>query len=79
MGQVYKAKLESDQWVAVKIQRPNLTFIIRRDIAIIRYICVIISPLLPLNLGFGLDEIIDEFGTCVFKETIIFPTYFQMP
>ncbi len=68
LGQVYKARLESGQWVAVKIQRPNLTFIIRRDIAIIRYICVLIGPILPLNLGFGLDEIIDEFGTCLFNE-----------
>ncbi len=68
LGQVYKARLKNDYWVAVKIQRPNLTFIIRRDIAIIRYISVLIAPLLPLNLGFGLDEIIDEFGICLFKE-----------
>ena len=26
------------------------------------------SPLLPLNLGFGLDEIIDEFGRSLFEE-----------
>ena len=28
LGQVYKARLEGQAWVAVKVQRPNLTFIL---------------------------------------------------
>ena len=68
LGQVYKARLYDNYWVAVKIQRPGLEFIIRRDIVIIRFLCIIASPLLPLNLGIGLDEIIDEFGKKLFEE-----------
>ena len=68
LGQVYKAKLNKNYWVAVKIQRPNLRFIIRRDLAIIRFFSVLVAPILPLNLGFGLDEIIDEFGLSLMRE-----------
>lgn len=68
LGQVYKARLGSGHWVAVKVQRPNLPQILRRDLAIIRLLAVLSAPLLPLNLGFGLGEIIDEFGRTLFEE-----------
>ena len=68
LGQVYKARLREDEWVAVKVQRPNLKFIIRRDLVIIRLLCIFSGPILPLNLGVGLDEIIDEFGSKLFEE-----------
>ena len=68
LGQVYKARLEGNAWVAVKVQRPNLTFILRRDLVLIRLLGVITAPLLPLNLGFGLGGIIDEFGRSLFEE-----------
>jgi len=68
LGQVYKAQLGDGHWVAVKVQRPNLAFILRRDLAIIRLLAVSFGPLLPLNLGFGLGEIIDEFGRSLFEE-----------
>tara|TARA_Y100001968_G_scaffold333438_2_gene396264 strand:+ start:449 stop:2095 length:1647 start_codon:yes stop_codon:yes gene_type:complete len=68
LGQVYKAKLVNGSWVAVKIQRPNLNFIIRRDIVLIKILGVISGPLLPLNLGIGLGKIIDEFGRSLFEE-----------
>jgi len=68
LGQVYKAKLFNNYWVAVKVQRPNLIFNIRRDIVIIKILGVLSAPILPLNLGFGLGEIIDEFGRSLFDE-----------
>jgi predicted unusual protein kinase regulating ubiquinone biosynthesis (AarF/ABC1/UbiB family) len=68
LGQVYRARMFDGQWVAVKVQRPNLAFILRRDLVLIRILGVVSAPLLPLNLGFGLDEIIDEFGRSLFKE-----------
>ena len=68
LGQVYKARLEGQSWVAVKVQRPNLTFILRRDLVLIRALGVLTAPLLPLNLGFGLGSIIDEFGRSLFEE-----------
>ena len=68
LGQVYRARLQGQSWVAVKVQRPNLTFILRRDLVLIRMIAVLTAPLLPLNLGFGLGGIIDEFGRSLFEE-----------
>ena len=68
LGQVYKAQLSDGHWVAVKVQRPNLPWILRRDLVIIRLLAVLTAPLLPLNLGFGLGDIIDEFGSTLFEE-----------
>lgn len=68
LGQVYKAQMHDGHWVAVKVQRPDLPQILRRDLVIIRMLAVLSAPLLPLNLGFGLDAIIDEFGQTLFDE-----------
>ncbi len=68
LGQVYRAKPVGGTWVAVKVQRPNLTEQLRRDMVLIRLLGVTLAPLLPLNLGFGLGEIIDEFGRSLFEE-----------
>jgi len=61
LGQVYKAK-KNNSYLAVKVQRPNLYFLIRRDIVILRFLGTFLSPLLPLNIGVGIGEIVDEFG-----------------
>ncbi|PWL21302.1 MAG: hypothetical protein DCO99_12630 [Synechococcus sp. XM-24] len=68
LGQVYRAKPVGGNWVAVKVQRPNLERQLRRDLVLIRLLGVMAAPLLPLNLGFGLGEIIDEFGRSLFEE-----------
>ncbi len=68
LGQVYRAKPVGGNWVAVKVQRPNLEQQLRRDLVLIRLLGVMTAPLLPLNLGFGLGEIIDEFGRSLFEE-----------
>ena len=68
LGQVYRAKTFDGRYVAVKVQRPDLEFIIRRDLVIVKTLCVFSGPLLPLNLGVGLGEIIDEFGKSLFEE-----------
>ena len=68
LGQVYRARLQDGRWVAVKVQRPNLPMILRRDLAIIRLLAILCAPFLPLNLGFGLGTIIDEFGRSLFDE-----------
>ena len=68
LGQVYRARLHDGRWVAVKVQRPRLPFVMRRDLVIIRSLAVLLAPLLPLNLGFGLGAIIDEFGSTLFEE-----------
>ncbi len=68
LGQVYKAKINNKNCVAVKVQRPNLEFIIRRDIVILKLLANFLSPFLPLNIGVGIGEIIDEFGRALFEE-----------
>ena len=68
LGQVYKAKINNNNYVAVKVQRPNLEFIIRRDIVILKILANFLSPFLPLNIGVGIGEIIDEFGRALFEE-----------
>ena len=68
LGQVYRAKPVGGNWVAVKVQRPNLEQKLRRDLVLIRLLGVMAAPLLPLNLGFGLGEIIEEFGRSLFEE-----------
>ena len=68
LGQVYKARLADGRWVAVKVQRPNLAYLLRRDLVLIRLLAITTAPLLPLNLGFGLGTIIDEFGRTLFEE-----------
>ncbi len=68
LGQVYRARLADGRWVAVKVQRPDLPYLLRRDLVIIRSLGVLAAPFLPLNLGFGLGAIIDEFGSTLFEE-----------
>ena len=68
LGQVYKVKTKNNQYVAVKVQRPNLFFIIRRDIVVLKILATSLSPILPLNIGVGIGEIIDEFGKALFNE-----------
>ncbi|MEO1003596.1 MAG: AarF/ABC1/UbiB kinase family protein [Cyanobacteria bacterium J06638_7] len=68
LGQVYRARLSDGRWVAVKVQRPGLEGILRRDLVLIRLLATLSAPLLPLNLGVGLSEIIDEFGRSLFEE-----------
>jgi len=68
LGQVYKAKTKNNTYVAVKVQRPNLYFLIRRDVVILRFLATFLSPFLPLNIGVGIGEIIDEFGKALFDE-----------
>ncbi|MEB3353815.1 MAG: AarF/ABC1/UbiB kinase family protein [Cyanobacteriota bacterium] len=68
LGQVYRARLHDGHWVAVKVQRPDLERILRRDLVLIRLLASLSGPFLPLNLGFGLGEIIEEFGRALFEE-----------
>ena len=68
LGQVYKAETKNNTYCAVKVQRPNLYFLIRRDVVILKILATTFSPFLPLNIGVGIGEIIDEFGRALFEE-----------
>ena len=68
LGQVYKVKTKNQSYCAVKVQRPNLHFLIRRDVVILKILATSFSSFLPLNIGVGIGEIIDEFGKALFEE-----------
>ena len=68
LGQVYKAELPDGRLVAVKVQRPGLVPLIRRDLVLLRLLATSLGPVLPLNLGEGLGVIVDEFGSKLFEE-----------
>ena len=68
LGIVYKVKTKNNTYCAVKVQRPNLYFLIRRDVVILRILATTFSPFMPLNIGVGIGEIIDEFGKALFDE-----------
>jgi predicted unusual protein kinase regulating ubiquinone biosynthesis (AarF/ABC1/UbiB family) len=68
LGQVYKATLHTGEEVAIKVQRPNLIPVLTLDLFILRSFAKLLAPILPLNLGVGLDAIVDEFGLKLFEE-----------
>ncbi len=68
LGQVHKARLLTGEVVAVKVQRPNLLDNLTCDLYLLRRLALWFGPYLPLNLGFNLDSIVDEFGTKLFEE-----------
>ena len=68
LGIVYKANTKNNNLCAVKVQRPNLYFLIRRDIVILKILATTFGSFLPLNIGVGIGEIIDEFGKALFNE-----------
>ncbi len=68
LGIVYKAKMKNKSFCAVKVQRPNLYFLIRRDVVILKILATTFGSFLPLNIGVGIGEIIDEFGKALFDE-----------
>jgi predicted unusual protein kinase regulating ubiquinone biosynthesis (AarF/ABC1/UbiB family) len=68
LGQVYKATLHTGEEVAIKVQRPNLIPVLTLDLFILRTCATLLAPILPLNLGVGLDAIVDEFGLKLFEE-----------
>ncbi len=68
LGQVYKATLHTGEEVAIKVQRPSLIPVLTLDLFILRTCATLLAPILPLNLGVGLDTVVDEFGIKLFEE-----------
>ncbi|MEB3884525.1 AarF/ABC1/UbiB kinase family protein [Lyngbya sp. CCY1209] len=68
LGQVYKARLNTGEEVAVKVQRPNLLPMLTLDLYLMRLGARWFAPILPLNLGHDLTLIVDEFGVKLFEE-----------
>jgi predicted unusual protein kinase regulating ubiquinone biosynthesis (AarF/ABC1/UbiB family) len=67
LGQVYKGRLRSGEWVAVKVQRPDLADQITLDIYILRGLAAWAEKTFPI-IHTDLVGILDEFAGRLFEE-----------
>ena len=67
LGQVYKGRLQTGEYVAIKVQRPGLTAQITRDIYLLRRLAQWACNNLSVVRS-DLVSIMDEFGTRIFEE-----------
>lgn len=69
LGQVYKGVLrETNETVAIKVQRPGVEPVILRDLWIFRGIAKLLNPLAKARLGCNAELIVDEFGEKLLEE-----------
>ncbi|MDQ3088922.1 MAG: AarF/UbiB family protein, partial [Acidobacteriota bacterium] len=68
LGQVYRAKLFTGEEVAVKVQRPNLTAIIKGDIEILRKVAKFAERFPSLNENADWAGMLREFDETVHEE-----------
>ena len=67
LGQVYKGRLPSGEWVAVKVQRPDLVSQITLDLYILRSLAAWAQHTFK-SIRSNLVAILDEFGSRLFEE-----------
>lgn len=69
LGQVYKGVLrDTNDEVAVKVQRPGVEPVILRDLFIFRAIAKMLNPIALARLGCDAELIVDEFGEKLLEE-----------
>ena len=69
LGQVYKGVLaDTNETVAIKVQRPGVEPIILRDLWIFRAIAKVLNPIAKARLGCNAELIVDEFGEKLLEE-----------
>ncbi len=68
VGQVHKARLKSGEFVAVKIQRPDIKRIFEADIDLLKYIAEEAEKYLPQLKPFKPKKIVEEFEKYTEKE-----------
>ena len=68
VGQVHKARLKSGEWVAVKIQRPQIERVFDADIDLLHYIAQEAEKYLPEIRPFKPQKIVQEFENYTKKE-----------
>ncbi|WP_025209776.1 ABC1 kinase family protein [Hippea sp. KM1] len=68
LGQVHKARLKNGEYVAVKIQRPNIEEIISSDMFLLRQLGLLISKRIKQFFHFDIMPLIDEFDKTIHRE-----------
>jgi predicted unusual protein kinase regulating ubiquinone biosynthesis (AarF/ABC1/UbiB family) len=69
LGQVYRARLHTGEEVAVKVQRPRLTEIVSRDIALLRRLVAWVNRRYPeANENADWEGMLEEFAATIAEE-----------
>ncbi|HML06477.1 MAG TPA: AarF/ABC1/UbiB kinase family protein [Methanobacterium sp.] len=68
IGQVHKAVLKNGDKVAIKIQKPGVEDIIRKDISIMRFLAKRVDDYMPQFRNYNLPGIVNEFERSILKE-----------
>lgn len=68
IGQVHKAVLKNGDKVAIKIQKPGVEDIIRKDINIMRFLAKRVNDYMPQFRNYNLPGIVNEFERSILKE-----------
>jgi predicted unusual protein kinase regulating ubiquinone biosynthesis (AarF/ABC1/UbiB family) len=69
LGQVHRARLHDGRLVAVKVQRPGISAIVRTDLRTLRFVLRIVAWLAPAaNRIVNLDALYREFSRTVYEE-----------
>ncbi|UCC93304.1 MAG: AarF/ABC1/UbiB kinase family protein, partial [Thermoplasmata archaeon] len=69
IGMVFKAKPKGkDEWVAVKVQRPNIVKVIRSDISVLKDMSKILTSAFKSIERFKPVEAVEEFGIMIVRE-----------
>jgi predicted unusual protein kinase regulating ubiquinone biosynthesis (AarF/ABC1/UbiB family) len=68
LGQVYHAVTHEGEEVAVKVQRPDLVYVISLDLALVRRLAAFVERFPRLSRRQPWVSLVDEFGTKLFEE-----------
>lgn len=68
IGQVHKAVLKTGEEVAVKIQKPGVKDLIKKDINIMRFLAARIDDYIVQSRNYNFPGIVNEFERSIFKE-----------
>ena len=68
LGKVHKAVLKNGKAIAIKVQRNNLDFIVKQDLALLYFLIRLIKFLRPDTDWQNWNHLIDEFGNTLFAE-----------
>ena len=68
LAQVYAARLPTGESVVVKVQRPGIAEVVRRDLAIVRRLAKIIESRTEWGRTYGVSALAEEFATRLHDE-----------
>ena len=68
LGQVYRARLREGTWVAVKVQRPGIARLLRKDFAALRILAGFAEKRKAIGLGINWTDAVNDFYVMISQE-----------